>query len=78
MAWFRFSYRVTPAELIELENDRRAHERPNEPPAQTRCDGDKALYGVHNFTVVDTAGRRICQFCGRGFEECFAPERDRP
>jgi len=62
--------RVNDTELAEMERDRQAHERPNDPPDPTF---DVCAMGpdrFHSFSVADPAGHR-CRYCNRRWRDCL-------
>ena len=62
--------RVNDTEILDMERDRRAHERPNEHVDDTfdACSGSR--YRTHSFSVADPAGHK-CKFCGRTWRACL-------
>lgn len=67
------SQRVSAAELADMERDRQAHERPNEPwradDVFDECADSK--YFTHQFSARTRDGEACCTFCGRRFSECL-------
>lgn len=67
---FRPRMRVSARELLEMEEDRLAHERPNEPDRDPFDQCVESIYLTHSFSIADPRGHR-CKYCNRRILDCL-------